>query len=99
MIDEMSGRSQMGSDPSAPRFMFTAKLEIKYRQNVPIGQPLHLIGKAGRSRGTSAEAWAGVYLEQTSELLAEGTVLLVDVRPDRFDLSRLDDLGWQVYPE
>jgi acyl-coenzyme A thioesterase PaaI-like protein len=99
MIDEMSGRSQMGSDPSAPRFMFTAKLEVKYRQNVPIGQPLHLIGKAGRSRGTSAEAWAGVYLEQTSELLAEGTVLLVDVRPDRFDLSRLDDLGWQVYPE
>ena len=30
----------MGSDPMDPRFMFTAKLEVKYRKNVPTGKPL-----------------------------------------------------------
>ena len=99
IIDEMSGRSHMGSDPAAPRFMFTAKLEIKYRCNVPIGQPLRLVGKAGRSRGKSAEAWAGIYLAQDGELLAEGKALLIDVRQDQLSIDRLGELGWQVYPE
>ena len=34
MIDEIAGRSHMGSDPNLSRFMFTAKLEVKFRQNV-----------------------------------------------------------------
>jgi len=99
IVDEMSGRSHMGSDPAEPRFMFTAKLEIKYRRNVPIGQPLRLVGKAGRSRGKSAEAWAGIYLAESGELLAEGNALLIDVRKEQFDPDRLSELGWQVYPE
>jgi acyl-coenzyme A thioesterase PaaI-like protein len=99
IIDEMSGRSHMGSDPAAPRFMFTAKLEIKYRRNVPIGQPLRLVGKAGRSRGKSAEAWAGIFLAQSGELLAEGKALLIDVRQDQLSIDQLGELGWQVYAE
>lgn len=99
IIDEISGRAHMGSDASVPRFMFTAKLEIKYRQNVPIGQPLRIVGKAGRSRAKSAEAWAGIYLVESGELLAEGNTLLIDVREERFDPTRLGELGWQVYPE
>ena len=99
IIDEISGRSHMGSDPASPRFMFTAKLEIKYRQNVPIGKPLRIVGRAGRSRGKSAEAWGGIYLAESGDLLAEGSTLLIDVRDDQFDLSRLGELGWQVGPE
>ena len=99
IIDEISGRAQMGSDPSAPRFMFTAKLEVRYRRNVPIGQPLRIVGKAGRTKGRSAEAWAGIYLDEDGELLAEGNSLLIDVREEQFNLSRLDELGWRVYPE
>ncbi len=60
ILDELSGRSLMGSDPMSPRFMFTARLEIKYRKNVPIGVPLHVVGRAGKSRARSAEAWAGI---------------------------------------
>jgi hypothetical protein len=45
IIDEVSGRSWMGSEDN-PRFMFTAKLEVKYRKNVPIGKPLRIVGKA-----------------------------------------------------
>ena len=99
VLDEVSGRAHMGADLQAPRFMFTARLEIKYRRNVPIGHPLRIIGRAGRSRGKAAEAWAGIYDAQTDELLAEGNALLINVPEDQFNLSRLGELGWQVYPE
>jgi len=92
LIDEISGRAQMGSDPLDPRFMFTAKLEVKYRKNVPIGRPLKIIGKAGKSRVKSAEA-------ETGELLAEGNTLLINVPDEQFDRSRLDELGWKIYPD
>jgi acyl-coenzyme A thioesterase PaaI-like protein len=97
MIDEISGRAQMGSEPLNPRFMFTARMEVKYRRNVPIGKPLKIIGKAGKSRAKSAEAWAGIYDAKTNELLAEGKTLLIDVPADQFDTSRLNELGWKVY--
>jgi acyl-CoA thioesterase FadM len=82
-----------------PRFMFTAKLEVRYRKNVPIGKPLKIVGKAGRVRAKSAEAWAGIYDAETDELLAEGNTLLIDVPADQFDRSGLGELGWKIYPE
>ncbi len=99
ILDELSGRSHMGPDPLAPRFMFTAKLEVKYRKNVPIGKMLKIVGKAGKSKGKTAEAWAGIYDEETGELLAEGNTLLINVPNDQFDLSSLEALGWKIYPD
>ena len=99
ILDELSGRSLMGSDPMAPRFMFTARLEIKYRKNVPIGVPLRIIGKAGKSRVNSAEAWAGIYDSGTDELLAEASALLSNVPPGQFGVSDLERLGWKIYPD
>ena len=99
ILDEASGRAHMGSDPAAPRFMFTAKLEIKYRANVPIARPLRIVGRAGRSRGKSAEAWAGIFLAEGDELLAEANALLVDAPPDQVGRAQLESLGWRVYPE
>lgn len=99
IIDEISGRAHMGSDLENPRFMFTAKLEVKYRQNVPVGRPLKIIGKAGKSKSKSAEAWAGIYDAETGELLAEGSTLLINVPEEQFDRSRLNELGWRVVSE
>ena len=99
IIDEISSRTHMGSDPHNPRFMFTAKLEVKYRRNVPIGKPLKIIGRAGKSKSRSAEAWAGIYDSETNELLAEGSTLLMNVPKDQFDMSRSEELGWKVYPD
>jgi acyl-coenzyme A thioesterase PaaI-like protein len=99
IIDEIAARAHMGSDPTAPRFMFTARLELRYRHNVPIGKPLRIVGKAGRRRGKSAEAWGAIYLAATGALLAEGNALLIDVAESQLDQGRLDELGWQVYPE
>ena len=97
ILDELAGRSHMGSDPMLPRFMFTAKLEVKYRKNVPIGKPIKIVGKAGKSRGRLAESWSGIYCE--GELLAEANAMLMNVPQDQFDNSNLDELGWKVYPE
>ena len=99
IIDEISGRAHMGSDMDNPRFMFTAKLEVKYRQNVPVGKPLKIIGKAGKSKLKSAEAWAGIYDSETNELLAEGTTVLINVPDEQFNKSKLSELGWRVVPE
>lgn len=98
LLDEIAGRTLMGNDPLDPRFLFTAKLEVKYRKNVPTGKPLKIIGKAGKSKSRYAEAWAGIYDSETEELLAEGNALLMDVPADQFDQSRLSALGWKVYP-
>ncbi|MBN2388118.1 MAG: PaaI family thioesterase [Anaerolineales bacterium] len=98
ILDEICGRAHMGEDPNAPRFMFTARLEVKYRRNVPIGQPLRVVGKAGRSRGRMAEAWAGIY-NQDGELLAEGNALLVDVPEGSYQDIDYEALGWKVYPD
>jgi len=99
ILDEMSGRAFLGDSTEKPRFMFTAKLEVKYRKNVPIGKPLRIVGKAVRDKGFSAEGWAGIYDAETGELLAEGTTLLANIPPGRFEENSLEELGWKVYPE
>lgn len=98
ILDEISGRAQMGEDPSAPRFMFTARLEVKYRKNVPIGQPLKIIGRAGKSKGKLAEGWAGIY-DESGALLAEANTLLADVPGEMLDRADLEALGWKVYED
>ncbi len=98
IIDEISGRAWMGTEEN-PRFMFTAKLNVIYRKNVPTEKPLRIVGKALKSKGRSAEAWAGIYDAESGELLAEGNTLLVDVPKEKLDLTNLEEMGWKVYPE
>jgi acyl-coenzyme A thioesterase PaaI-like protein len=96
MLDELAGRAFMGSDP--PRFMFTARLQVRYRRNVPVEQPLRLVGRARSSRGRTAEASSEIY-GPDGALLAEGDALLVDVPPDALNFDSLDELGWRVYAD
>jgi acyl-coenzyme A thioesterase PaaI-like protein len=92
MLDEVSGRAHMGGDP--PRFMYTARLEMRYRRNVPVGQPLRLVGQAGKSKGRTATAIGKIY-DQAGVVLAEAEALLVDVP----GCVELETLGWKVYPD
>ena len=97
ILDEISGRAHMG-DPSQPRFMYTGKMEVKYRKNVPTGVLLKIVGKAGKSRKRTAEGWAGIY-HPDGTLLAEASTLLFDLPQDAIDAEDLDALGWKVYPD
>jgi acyl-coenzyme A thioesterase PaaI-like protein len=96
MLDEVTGRAHMGGHP--PRFMFTARLEMRYRRNVPVGFPLRLVGQAGKSKGRTATATGRIY-DQEGTLLAEAEALLVDVPSDIAGGVDLETLGWKVYPD
>jgi acyl-coenzyme A thioesterase PaaI-like protein len=96
MLDEICGRVHMGGDP--PRFMYTARLDIRYRKNVPVGQLLTLTGRAGKSRGRTATS-SGQILGPDGSVLAEAEALLVDVPEEVIGEANLDELGWKVYPE
>jgi acyl-coenzyme A thioesterase PaaI-like protein len=97
ILDEISGRALMG-DASAPRFMYTGKLQVRYRRNVPIGKPLRIVGKAIKSKVKSAEGWAGIY-DQDGNLLAEASTLLIDLPKETIDTTNLEELGWRIYPD
>jgi acyl-coenzyme A thioesterase PaaI-like protein len=95
ILDEAAGRVNLQG--FSPRFMYTARLEIRYRNNVPIGQPLMVIGRSVKNKGRMAESWAGIYGPGES-LLAEAKALYIDI-PNTPEASVLDDFGWKVYPD
>ena len=94
MLDEVTARAHMRGDQ--PRFMYTARLEIKYRKNVPVGQPLRLVGQAGKLRGKAATSVGRIY-GPDGELLAEAEALLVNVPQDLVTNVDLEALGWKIY--
>jgi acyl-coenzyme A thioesterase PaaI-like protein len=96
MLDEVAGRAHMGGDP--PRFMYTARLEIRYRKNVPVNVPLRLVGTAGKSKRRTACATAAIY-DPEGSLLAEAEALLVDIPEQVLKDFDLETLGWKVYPD
>ncbi len=98
MLDEVTGRALMGADPMNPRFMYTARLELRYRKNVPVGQPLKLVGRALKDKGRTATASGALY-GPDGELLVEAEALLVNVPPAMLDSVDLEMLGWKVYEE
>jgi uncharacterized protein (TIGR00369 family) len=97
MLDEAAGRSQMGA-AEAPRFMFTARLNVQYRKNVPTGQPLKLVGRAGAVKSRTAMATSAIY-DQDGTLLAEAEAVMVNVPTSALEEVDLDALGWKVYPD
>lgn len=97
MLDEAAGRAHMGP-VEAPRFMFTARLDVRYRQNVPTGQPLRLVGKAGNTKSRTAQAYSAIY-DLDGILLADADLLLVNVPQKMIQATDLSALGWKVYPD
>jgi acyl-coenzyme A thioesterase PaaI-like protein len=96
MLDEISYRSLIVDDPQ--RLMFTARLNIRYRENVPVNQPLRLVGKAGKVKSRTASASGYIY-GPDSKLLAEAEALLVRVPKEMYKPEGYEALGWKVYSE
>jgi acyl-coenzyme A thioesterase PaaI-like protein len=96
MLDEVCARAHIGIDP--PRFMYTARLEVRYRKNVPVEQPLRIVGTALKSKSRIATS-SGVIYSPDGEVLAEADALLVDVPQEYLQGADLEALGWKVYPE
>ncbi len=95
IMDEVVGRTAMIGDHM--RFFMTAKMEIKYRQPVPLNTPLKITGTPIRDRGRLLVAKGEIRLPDGS-LAVEATLTLVDL-PDDFRVTGdvVEELGWRVY--
>ena len=96
MLDEAAGRVHMSGTP--PRFLYTARLQVQYRKNVPVARPLRLVGRAGESKGRKAEATSAIYT-QDGALLAEAEALLIEVPTQVMQGVDLEAMGWKVYSD
>ena len=96
ILDEVTGRAQLGDDPN--RLMFTAKLEIRFRKNVPVGKPLRIVGRIEKSKKSMASSVGMVY-GPDGDLLVEAKALLVALPDDRLIDENLEALGWRVYDD
>jgi uncharacterized protein (TIGR00369 family) len=96
MLDEVVGRVMMTEDPN--QFFVTAKLEIRYRAPVPVGEPLRLVGQLERRKGNMTFA-AGRILLPNGTLAVEASAILVRWREDPVDQDALDSIGWRVYED
>jgi acyl-coenzyme A thioesterase PaaI-like protein len=95
-LDEIVSRAAMTSDHLG--FMFTAKLEIRYRKPVPLGQTLTLKGKMLRKKGKLSFA-EGQLLLADGSVGAEAEAILSDVPDMDLSAEQLEALGWKVYPD
>jgi acyl-coenzyme A thioesterase PaaI-like protein len=96
VLDEAAGRAVMAGAPT--RFMYTAKLEVSYRQPTPVGVLLQLTGRVSRLRGRLARATAELRLPDGT-LTADAEALLAEVPGPAVGAAKLEELGWKVYPD
>ncbi len=94
ILDEVGGRTVMIGDPL--RFFMTGRLDVKYRQPVPIGVPLRAVGKLLKLKAKLATARAEI-VSQAGEVLAEAELILANVPMEVINPSEADRLGWKVY--
>lgn len=94
ILDEAVGRVPMIGAPN--RFMMTVKIEIKYRQPVPVAQPLTIVGRLVKLRGRLCVATGELQLADGS-VAAEATATLAAL-PEHYSVDGdLEALGWKVY--
>jgi acyl-coenzyme A thioesterase PaaI-like protein len=96
LLDEALGRAHMGVDPGETRFVYTARIEVRFRRTVPIGEPIHLHGRVEKERSSSILATASI-TNTSGEILAEAEGLLVDVPAEMLSGFDLQQAGWKVY--
>lgn len=96
ILDEVGSRVMMIGD--GLRLGMTAKLDIRYRQPVPIEQPLRAVARRVRDRGRLVSAHAEIR-NALGEVLAEAEVLCAEIKLDRLEMSDADRAGWRVYPD
>jgi uncharacterized protein (TIGR00369 family) len=94
ILDEIGGRTVMIGDHQ--RFFVTVKMEIKYRQPVPLGAPLRAVGRIVKMKERLATAHAEIR-SAGDEVLAEAELVLSNVPEGIFSPSEADRLGWRVY--
>ena len=96
ILDEATGRVFMQGNKD--RFMLTAKLDLRYRKPVPVGQDLVVKARAIRDNGRVAQA-AGEIQSMEGETLAEAEAYYVNPPAGMIPDASPSDWGWRVIPD
>lgn len=95
ILDEVGGRTVMINSPNC--FFVTARMEIRYRQPVPIGALLEAAGTLLKRRASRTQARAKIYSAEQG-LLAEAEILYTDLPHNLLDPNEAESrFGWKLY--
>jgi acyl-coenzyme A thioesterase PaaI-like protein len=96
MLDEVSGRTMLRGDP--PRWMVTAKLDIRYRKPVPTETKIYLEGRAKEDNGKVAVV-TGTIFSADRTILAESEAVMVNLPGKLAEQAAFGPEDWKVYPD
>ena len=95
ILDEVAGRTVMINHPN--RFFVTARMDVRYRQPVPVSVPLEASGRLLKRRATRTRAHAEIFTD-TIGVLAEADILFTDLPPRLLDPGEAaDKFGWRLW--
>ena len=101
VLDETMGRALLADGQAdtveRARFMFTAKMEIRYRRPVPLSEEFTVRVRVEQDRGRMALVGGEIVLADGS-VAVEASATLVDIPHEHVTQMLTADVGWQVYP-
>jgi acyl-coenzyme A thioesterase PaaI-like protein len=104
ILDETMGRAILaeGSEPreiTEERFMFSAKIEVRYRKSVPLNEEFIVRGRVDKDRGRIVLV-SGEIVLQDGTVAVEASATLADIPPEQIGqmLDQTEAIGWKVYP-
>ncbi len=95
ILDETIGRAPMSGNFN--RFMFTAKIEVRYRQIVPLNVPITVRAWIEKDRGRMAVGMGEIVLPD-GKVAAEATATLMAIPAEELEKMAVESDGWRVYP-
>ena len=96
ILDEAAGRVPMIHDPG--HFMMTVKMEVKFRQPIPIETRLAISARIVNRRGRLMTTRSEVRLPDGT-LAAEAEALLADLPAEIAEQANLKQLAWRIWPQ
>jgi uncharacterized protein (TIGR00369 family) len=95
ILDEVGGRTVMIG--SFNRFFVTARMDVRFRQPVPVGVSLDAKGWLIKRRACRTRAHAEIFNEGKG-ILAEADILFIDLPAGLVDLNETESkFGWRLY--
>jgi len=95
ILDEVGGRTVMIG--SSNRFFVTARMDVRFRQPVPVGVPLDATGWLLKRRARRTHAHAEIFTDDMG-ILAEADILFTDLPPGLLDPGEAESkFGWRLY--
>jgi acyl-coenzyme A thioesterase PaaI-like protein len=96
LLDEVTLRAAVIGQPE--HLMVTGKIDVRFRQTVPIDVPLRVVGTLVERRRRAVRSHGAIMLPDGS-LGAEADALLMDHPDNGMSPETLAALGWRIVPD